>query len=291
MQETTVKVQSDTNPNHFYTVNKDKQTCTCPSHLFGKNYCKHLVAILGENPPQLVLTPSPSYAPNGYLSPLPTQVVEVSKDHTDNMRTYHKYVMTRLSPNFILRDFMYSTEAEVLGVPNRPSDSPQMVVRAGKALCEEVLEKIIDAFGPISITFGYQTRAVIEAGLVGVKKNSSNPHQWDRGTYGNEIYARVDILPHSVEDGLISKGEFGKWLMYNLDIDLLMMWEHSNVFCITIGPKKRRVWLEWVKKGKGDNGSNRIDYMAEKFWTQDYLELPKDKRPKFGPSLTGGKMW
>lgn len=277
-----VTVVSKSDPTKTYEVNPQTKSCTCPAYKFGQKYCKHLMEVLGEK--------SVALMKNKLHIPTEPGVV-VTKDQKENMQTYDKYTRTRLSKHFILRDFLYSTEAEVLGIPNRPSDSPSMVVRAGKALCGEVLEPILEAFGPFAITFGYQTRKVIEAGLTKVDPLSSNPHQWDRGTFGDQIYARVDIVPFCISDGLVSKAEFGHWVMHNLDIDLLMMWQKSNVFCITIGPRKRRVWLEWTPKGSGTNGSNRIEHMGEYYWNSEWPNLPESDRPKYGPSLTGGKMW
>src|SRR5450759_3172396 len=108
---------------------------------------------------------------------------------------------TRLSKNFILRDFLFSTESACMGLSNFPED-PAMVIRAGKALCEKILEPVLERFGRCAITFGYQCREAIEHSMSAQKQNprSSSPHQYDRGTFGKQVYARVDILPFCVED-------------------------------------------------------------------------------------------
>lgn len=198
---------------------------------------------------------------------------------------------TRLSKNFLLRDFMYSTEAAVMGLTNLPEDWG-MVIRAGKALCEKIMEPILEHFGQFAITFGYQCREAIEADMsLSVRRaapRSSNPHMWDRKTWGDEIYARVDILPFCVEDGAVTKQDFGNWLMHNLDVDLCMQWSRSNVFCITISPQPRRVWLEFGDAAKGEP-SRRI-LMGADYWQRIYPALPIDQRPKFAPSMTRGAM-
>ena len=148
-----------------------------------------------------------------------------------NLETLAK---TRLSPNFILRDFLYSTSSAARNFSNAPED-PGMVIRSGKSLCEKVLEPLLKQFGTFAITFGYQCREGIEAGMSAASRaysrHSSNPHQWDRGTFASEVYARVDILPFAVEDNEISKAQYAHWAMHHLDIDLLMQWTRSNVFC------------------------------------------------------------
>lgn len=197
----------------------------------------------------------------------------------------------RLSRHFLMRDFLYSSSATVRGIANTPED-PEMTVRAGKALCERVLEPLLTRFGPLAITFGYQCRQALDCYLPASARKlgptSSNPHQWDRGTFGDAIYARVDVLPYAVEDGEVSRDEVGRWMMYELDIDLLMQWSRSNVFCITIGPKPRRVWLQWGDASLGE--MRRTVFMGADFWQWTYPTLPAEMRPRFGPSHTGGSI-
>ena len=218
------------------------------------------------------------------------------KPHAQNrakpqLRQFDKEVLTRLSPNFILRDFLFSTQTSLMGVPNVPEDM-DMVIRAGRALCEKVLEPVLDHFGRFAIVFGYQCREVIElqvtAAATPIHPRSSSPHQWDRKTFGDKIYARVDILPFCVEDAHVTKHKFGHWLMHHCDIDLLMQWERSNVACITISPAPRRVWLQWNSAKPGR--PNRTTYMGAEYWQEVYPTLPVRQRPRFGPSATGGAM-
>lgn len=213
----------------------------------------------------------------------------------NSKRDYETLARTRLSQNFILRDFQFSTEAASLGHSNYPSDNVDQVIASGRKLCAQLLEPILEQFGRFAITFGYQSRETIEHGWApeerSVKKHSSSPHQWDRGTFGTDIYCRVDILPFCVEDGLVTKEDFARWCMMNLDIDLLMQWRRSNVFCITISPKPRRVWLEWMPSGQGENGSNKIEHMGLDYWQNRFPVLSDDEKPKFSPSATNGQMY
>ncbi|MGZ8983016.1 MAG: hypothetical protein ACXW11_03560 [Methylotenera sp.] len=210
--------------------------------------------------------------------------------------SYDNLARTRLSQNFILRDFLFSTEAARFGHSNYPSDNLDQVIASGCQLCAKVLEPILEHFGRCAIIFGYMSRETmtIERGWTpedcAAKKHSSSPHQWDRGTFGEEIYARVDILPFCVEDGRVSRQDFGQWVMHHLDIDLLMQYRRSNVYCITISPKPRRIWLEWVPWAQGDNGSNKIEYMGRDYWKNRFPVLPDEEKPKFYPSETSGKM-
>lgn len=198
---------------------------------------------------------------------------------------------TRLSKNFILRDFLFCAKSAVHGQNNYP-ENPASVIAAGRALCERTLEPLLARFGRFAITFGYQSRESMDAELLRAgrltSKHNSCPHHWDRQTFGDSVYARVDILPFCVEDGEMSKHEYGHWLMHNLDIDLCMTWTRSNVFCLTISPLPRRCWLEWGRPSLGELKQRTL--MGKEYWQDTYPNLPKKERPLFGPSMTGGNL-
>lgn len=208
-------------------------------------------------------------------------------NHRRLARTYEKLARTRLSKNFILREFLFSTSSASLGITNFP-EHPDLVIAAGKALCDQLLEPILQRFGRFAITFGYQSREGIEADDPALSPTSSCPHNWDRQNWGREVYARVDILPFCVEDGEVSKHEYAKWLMHNLDVDLLMQWTRSNVFCLTISPRPRRLWIEWGSPANGEPRQTR--FMGADYWQNIYPKLPDNERPKFGPSCTNGSI-
>ncbi|KVR21639.1 hypothetical protein WK13_34440 [Burkholderia ubonensis] len=279
-----IEVPSSSDPSIVYHVDPEKRTCTCPRFTKGHKLCKHIEQVCGDQP----------------TNKKATMPFQINTDTRSLIDIREKQSRVRLSKNFILRDFLFSSRADALGISNFPSDDFDLAVAGGRAICERVLEPVLERFGRFSITYGYQSRTLIEAGYPPAKKpTSSDPHQWDRGTFGKQPYARVDILPFCVEDGDVNRDEFGEWIMMNCDVDLLMQWHHSNIFCITVSPKPRRVWLEWVKQGKGEGGGNKITKMGEHFWNVAYPAMLKngvdhdagEMLPKFGPSATGGKMY
>ena len=204
---------------------------------------------------------------------------------------YDQLARTRLSKSFILRDFLFCAASAARGLSNYP-EHPDAVITAGRALCETLLEPLLAHFGQFAITYGYQSREsmIRELAAMGrpVHPHSSSPHHWDRQTFGEQVYARVDMLPYCVEDGLVSKHEFGRWLMHNLDVDLCMTWTRSNVHCLTISPSPRRVWIEWGRPALGE--PKQQTFMGVDYWQRVYPSLPESERPKFGPSCTGGSL-
>lgn len=294
-QQTLFSVQSMSGLGTSYSVDLDKRTCTCPAFLnkyaFQGKPCKHLLKVAMENGinlEDLPITVGKQVSPGGKWC-----VADV--DPVSAYKTIERFSRQRLSKNFIMRDFLYLSEATHRGVGNYPEADHEHVLECGRQLCARVLEPVLEKFGNFAITYGYSNRQHMDWGLspqqAKKKYNSSNPHHWNRGTFGEQVYARVDITPYCVVDKEVTKKEFGHWLMHNLDIDLLMQWERSNTFCITIGPRPRRVWLEWVQGGTGEGGSNKKTFMGVDYWENKYPFMPVDKRPKYGPSMSGGKMW
>jgi len=278
----------------IYQCDTDKKTCTCPGFKFS-NWCCHLQEAVGPKPqsPQSdMFGPHPTDAPAfGSSKPVkPASPATKSQDFYDKVDELEAFSRTRLSKNFIMRDFLFSGVGSMAGIPAMPDD-PDHVIASGRALCEKVLEPLKAAGLRFSITYGYINRETmdLESPHSASKPRSSRPHHWDRKTFGDGIYCRVDILPYNVEDKELDRYELGRWIMYNLDVDMLMQWWKSNVYCITISPKPRRVWLEWCPKGEGDGNSNKRTYMGEYYWNKVYPN--EHQPPKFGPSASGGRMF
>ena len=75
----------------------------------------------------------------------------------------------KLSQNFSLRELTASQTAERKGISNQPSDEH---IENLKLLCVNVLQKIRDEFGVVSISSGYRSPALCEA--IGSKSTSQH---------------------------------------------------------------------------------------------------------------------
>jgi hypothetical protein len=89
----------------------------------------------------------------------------------------------RLSPNFFMRDFLYSEIANSHGIPNIP-DWPARALEAGRQLCSTLLEPLQERFGRISIRSAYRSPAVNQFGNEHGLRCASNEanyagHIWD----------------------------------------------------------------------------------------------------------------
>ena len=90
----------------------------------------------------------------------------------------------RLSRSFYMREFLYSEIAAMHGLVNVP-DNPELAIRVGRSLCENLLEPLQERFGRIAIRSAYRSCAVNEFGNskgLNCASNASNyaRHIWDR---------------------------------------------------------------------------------------------------------------
>lgn len=92
----------------------------------------------------------------------------------------------RLSRHFQLRNFLYSEIGNFHAKPNIP-ENPELLIEAGRALAENLLEPLVETFGPIDIRSGYRSCSLNGFGAQEVRpqkmaKNESNYayHIWDR---------------------------------------------------------------------------------------------------------------
>lgn len=82
-----------------------------------------------------------------------------------------------------MRDFLHSEISQFECIPNLPS-APELAIRAGKHLCQELLEPLQDTFGRIAIRSGYRSAAINDIGhrkSYGCASNRRNfaRHIWD----------------------------------------------------------------------------------------------------------------
>ena len=75
------------------------------------------------------------------------------------LRALDKFGRQRLSKHYFMRDFLYSEVAEVHCIPNVPDDA-ELAIKAGKALCRNLLEPLRCVFGHITIRSAFRSANV-----------------------------------------------------------------------------------------------------------------------------------
>ncbi len=115
-----------------------------------------------------------------------------------SVRTLEEFGRIQLSPNFFMRDFLYSEIAAIHGVPNIPDD-PDLAIAAGRRLCTELLEPLQASFGRIAIRSAYRSCAVNTFGNengynCAVNESNYAGHIWDRRDAGGHMGATACIV-------------------------------------------------------------------------------------------------
>jgi hypothetical protein len=157
------------------------------------------------------------------------------------MKALEELGRVRLSPNFFLRDFLYSEISQFYSIPNIPDD-PDLAIASGTKLCEELLEPLLARFGRISIRSSFRSKAVNEFGNrnnLNCARNEANyaGHIWDERDAAGRIGATACIIVHA----LIPYYEAtGRW-------EALAWWIHDHLpyHDLEFFPKYAAVNVNW----------------------------------------------
>lgn len=117
------------------------------------------------------------------------------------MRGYEEFGRVRLSHHFYMRDFLLSEIGVMHGIPNVPDD-PDTAIKAGRALCENLLEPLQETFGRIEIRSGYRAAAINAFGNkrgLSCASNANDPafghHIWDQQVGGGLAAGATIVIP------------------------------------------------------------------------------------------------
>ena len=92
----------------------------------------------------------------------------------------------RLSRHYFMRDFLYSEISQVHGIPNVPENA-ELAVKAGRALCRNLLEPLRHVFGHVTIRSAYRSVSVNGFGNCHDMSCSSN-----KASYANHVWDHED---------------------------------------------------------------------------------------------------
>ncbi|MFN3969917.1 MAG: hypothetical protein ACK4L4_00915 [Gemmobacter sp.] len=103
---------------------------------------------------------------------------------TTSLAALKKLGRVRLSRHFFLRDFLYSEIGSFHAIPNLPEDA-DLLVAAGTRMATELLDPLVETFGPIAVRSSYRSPAVNAFGNahgLNCAANAANHagHIWDR---------------------------------------------------------------------------------------------------------------
>ena len=100
-----------------------------------------------------------------------------------SLAALEKLGRVRLSRHFFLRDFLYSEIGNFHAIPNLP-ENPDLLIAAGTRLAMDLLDPLVETFGPIAVRSSYRSPAVNAFGNANKMNCAKNPanyagHIWD----------------------------------------------------------------------------------------------------------------
>src|SRR5258708_10777991 len=122
-----------------------------------------------------------------------------------------------------MRDFLYSEIAAIQGMANLPDD-PDLAIAAGRGLCENLLEPLQAAFGPIAIRSAYRSPEVNAYGCrhrLSCASNEKNlaRHIWDRRDKRGHMGALTTVVMPWLVDRLAQR----------ITCEAMPWWIHDNL--------------------------------------------------------------
>jgi hypothetical protein len=105
---------------------------------------------------------------------------------------------TRLSRHFFARDFLYSEIGNFHAIPNLPQDCA-LFLAAGRAFCQNLLDPLVETFGPLAVRSAYRSPVVNRFGNehdLKCARNEANyaGHIWDMRDGAGRMGACVSIV-------------------------------------------------------------------------------------------------
>ena len=104
----------------------------------------------------------------------------------------------RLSRHFYLRNFLYSEIGNFYAMPNLPDD-PDLLIAAGTRLAEDLLEPLVETFGPIEVRSAHRAPKINALGNQKGHACSTNErtranHIWDQRDAAGRMGACATIV-------------------------------------------------------------------------------------------------
>ena len=169
----------------------------------------------------------------------------MSKRAPSSVKSLDDFGRIQLSDTFYMREFLYSEIAAIHGMSNIP-ENPDLAIKAGSQLCQQLLEPLQDQFGRITVRSGFRARSVNrygneqqKAGKGGyscaTNKASYTHHIWDELDNGGYMGASASIVVPSFAK-LYNKGmcwtQMAWWIHDNLPYSTLYFFPKNAAFNI-----------------------------------------------------------
>lgn len=185
----------------------------------------------------------------------------------------------QLSEHFFMRDFLYSEISAAHGIPNVPDDA-ELAVRAGKGLCENLLEPLRSIFGHVVIRSAFRSAAVNGYGHKHKRMNCSSnkknfaKHIWDHRDDEKRIGATACIIiPWFIDSGLYKEPQdwhqlawfihdrlpYSRMVFFSKNAAFNLTWcnrSPERYICAMFGPAPRVLTKPGMANHEGDHSEH-----------------------------------
>jgi hypothetical protein len=158
-----------------------------------------------------------------------------------SVRGLEKLCRERLSRHFFMRDFLYSEIGNFFEMQNIPDD-PDLALHTGRKLATELLDPLVETFGPIAVRSAYRSPGVNGHGAalnLGCASNKANRagHIWDQRDDAGRCGACASVVIPWFAD------QYAQGSPYHD----LVWWLHDHLpfHAITFFPKRAAINLTW----------------------------------------------
>ena len=204
-----------------------------------------------------------------------------------SVQALNEFGRIRLSQNFFMRDFLYSEIGNFHGVPNIPDD-PDLAIKNGQSLCQELLEPLNATFGRLAIRSAYRSPEVNNLGHLKQKEgqkgyncasNESNfgSHIWDRlDSDGNAGATACVVVPWFADrfEGGADWRSLAWWIHDHLPYSALYFFPTLCAFNITWSQRPARVIKSYIKPAGTLTRPGMPDHQeAHAEWYADFPKL------------------
>lgn len=135
----------------------------------------------------------------------------------------------QLSKSFFMRDMLYSEVAMIHGLNNAPDD-PELAIKVGKRLCEDLLEPLQDHWGRIAIRSAYRSSEVNGfCNAMQRQKKAGYTCASNESNYAAHIWDRLDANGHMGAMACVVVPGFWQEHQQPGDWRILARWIHDNL--------------------------------------------------------------
>ncbi len=135
----------------------------------------------------------------------------------------------QLSKSFFMRDMLYSEVAMIHGLNNAPDD-PELAIKAGNRLCEELLEPLQDEWGRIAIRSAYRSCEVNGfCNEMQRKKKAGYTCASNESNYAGHIWDRLDAKGHMGAMACVVVPRFWEKHQERGDWRIMARWIHEHL--------------------------------------------------------------